>query len=155
MYQMTEVMLEAHGLHRYEISNYALPGRECRHNIGYWTGTEYAGFGLGASGLLGDIRYRNTESLSDYLNGDFSGRIEEVRDRKAQMEEFMFLGLRMIKGVSEEEFRRRFGTAIDDIYGDVLRGLTGKELLRRIDGQIALSSRGIDLSNMVMAEFLL
>ncbi|MGN0362009.1 MAG: radical SAM family heme chaperone HemW [Bilifractor sp.] len=67
MYEMTEEILSEYGYHRYEISNYARSGRECRHNIGYWTGVPYLGLGLGASSFTGSIRFRNTENLHKYI----------------------------------------------------------------------------------------
>ena len=185
MYRLTEELLLEAGMYRYEISNYALPGRECRHNIGYWMGTEYVGFGLGASSLLAipdrpaadgssedgilhvahdtdgtaaDDRYarfKNTENLADYNRKDFHAREKEVLSMEERMEEFMFLGLRMMNGVSEQEFQKRFNRPVDDVYGAVLRKLVSQELIRRQGGMISLTARGIDLSNPVMAQFLL
>jgi oxygen-independent coproporphyrinogen-3 oxidase len=160
MYHLTRTLLAAEGLQRYEISNYARPGYECRHNIGYWTGVAYAGFGLGASSLLinaQDIhtRYHNPEQMEQYLSGDFISREITRLTIKDQMEEFMFLGLRLVAGVSESEFARRFGTPITDVYGPVLERNQQDGLLRRADGRVALTDLGLDVSNRVMAEFLL
>lgn len=181
MYEQTEKLLADAGLYRYEISNYALPGQECRHNIGYWRQTEYAGFGLGASSLLGNgvfdaeeslrpcaktartdspvtvryARYRNPEDMQKYLSGDFSGREKEPLTLENRMEEFMFLGLRMMQGVAEKEFTERFGKPVDEVYGGILEKLVRQQLLLRESGRIALTARGIDLSNAVMAQFLL
>ncbi|MDO4321825.1 MAG: radical SAM family heme chaperone HemW [Lachnospiraceae bacterium] len=154
MYELTEQLLAGVGMHRYEISNYARPGYECRHNKGYWQGIDYAGFGLGASSLLRPVRYRNPEGMQDYLAGDFSKREEELLTREDQMEEFMFLGLRLTQGVLEKEFSERFGAQIDAVYGDVLRRQENLGLLKRDEGRICLTPRGLDLSNAVMAEFL-
>ncbi len=161
MYEVTEELLAQAGMHRYEISNYALPGCECRHNVGYWTGVPYSGFGLGAASYLPQkdkakaaVRYKNTECLETYLSGDFAkGDCEEL-DVRDQMEEFMFLGLRMIEGVEEESFLKRFGRSIDEVYGTVLERQIKLGLLRRDNGRIFLSERGLDLGNEVMAEFL-
>ena len=68
MYRCTEELLKNAGYHRYEISNYAKPGRECRHNLGYWERKNYLGIGLGASGLIDNVRYKNTEDLQKYLS---------------------------------------------------------------------------------------
>ena len=177
MYCMTEELLAEAGMERYEISNYALPGFACRHNIGYWNGTEYAGFGLGASSLLqlskrhekngedsadagvvkdtGWYRIKNPDCMEAYLMGDFSEREYEFLTRQNQMEEFMFLGLRMIKGISEKEFEARFGMEIDAVYKDVLGRQQELGLLERKEGKIRLTSRGLDVCNAVMAEFLL
>jgi oxygen-independent coproporphyrinogen-3 oxidase len=120
----------------------------------------YAGFGLGASSLLIDAqgshtRYHNPEQMEQYLAGDFASREITQLTVTDQMEEFMFLGLRLTAGVSEAEFARRFGTPITDIYGDVLEQNQRNGLLRRENGRIALTDLGLDVSNLVMAEFLL
>lgn len=158
MYEMTEELLGEAGLRRYEISNYARPGCECRHNTGYWRGTEYMGFGLGASSLIagnsGYTRLRNPDDLTAYLRGDFSGREMQTLTVQDRMEEFMFLGLRLTDGISETEFARRFGCRIDKIYGKVLEQQQRLGLLARREGRVFLTPRGIDLSNRVMAEFL-
>lgn len=183
MYERTEELLLEAGMYRYEISNYALPDRECRHNIGYWTGVEYVGFGLGASSLLNHTRYKNTEKMDAYLRwyGEDPGfapeklREEDPAVRKLreadpaagavreaepltgpdEMEEFMFLGLRMMRGVSEAEFAHRFGQQLTDVYGEVLKRLIGQGLLAREQGFVSLTRAGIDVSNPVLAEFLL
>jgi oxygen-independent coproporphyrinogen-3 oxidase len=154
MYRLTEQLLFEAGLHRYEISNYALPQYECRHNKGYWNGTQYVGFGLGASSLLSHVRYRNPESMEAYLAGDFSAREKEALTREDEMAEFMILGLRMMQGVSAETFAQRFGTAIEEVYGDVLQRQQALGLLKKSGDRIYLTPRGIDVSNTVMAEFL-
>lgn len=189
MYYDTERILGEAGYHRYEISNYAKPGYECRHNKGYWTGTEYLGLGLGASSYInirrekgeaakisasgkesGDRRqlerHSNVRDFKTYLSltrEDFrAGRQIEERElltNQAQMEEFMFLGLRLTEGISEEEFFRRFSCTLETVYGDVLQELAGQELMERYEREGAafwrLTKRGIDVSNCVLAEFLM
>lgn len=155
MYELTERYLKQAGMHRYEISNYAKPGYECRHNCGYWKRTEYLGFGLGAASLIADTRYRNTDSLTSYINKDFAGRERELLSVEDQMEEFMFLGLRMTEGVSEAKFCEVFGNGIDAIYGNALKKWQGEGLLQRENGNIFLTQRGINYANLVMAEFLM
>ena len=115
MYERTAEVLREYGLFQYEISNYAEKGRECRHNLGYWTGTEYLGLGLGASSLLDGVRFHNTRDMRNYLSS--GGRTELLREtderlsREDRQAEFMILGLRLIRGVSELEFEERFGQA--------------------------------------------
>ncbi len=167
MYDRTESFLRERGYRRYEISNYARPGYECRHNIGYWTGTEYLGLGLGASSLIGNVRFRNTDILEEYIKTDFAGikdscgkpvffRCEEERrSRKEEMEEFLFLGLRMTCGISRREFRKRFGVMPEEVYGDVITGLKNDGLLDTAEGRVFLTKRGMDVSNTVFAQFLL
>ncbi|MDD6616825.1 MAG: radical SAM family heme chaperone HemW [Lachnospiraceae bacterium] len=155
MYALTEQYLASAGMYRYEISNYAKPGYECRHNIGYWRRTDYVGFGLGASSLLKNVRYRNPEDLSSYLKRDFSGREKEKLTIPDQMSEFMFLGLRMTEGVSEQKYSETFGVRMEEIYAEPLRKLIDENLICRKNGQVYLTDRGRDLANPVMAEFLL
>lgn len=157
MYAWTKKALEEAGYRRYEISNYALPGRQCRHNVGYWKRTPYRGFGLGASSLIDEYRFKNTEDLHTYIERANGGQVcyndREKIDTKSQMEEYMFLGLRLTDGISEQEFSQIFGEAIDVIYGQHLDQLMGQGLLLREKGRIFLTDRGVDISNYVMAQF--
>ena len=155
MYERTKELLLAHGYERYEISNYARRGYACRHNIGYWRRENYLGFGLGSASLLENERFHNTTDLTDYLGGDYLAYEQEKLDKKSQMEEFMFLGLRMTDGISTECFRQTFGLPVELVYGPVLEQQIADQLLRKEDGRIFLTERGLDVSNYVMAQFLL
>lgn len=160
MYHLTRELMEAHGYHRYEISNYAKAGFECRHNKGYWTGTEYLGLGLGASSYTFQHRYHNTESLEEYLSLDLSKAGAAAQDiqeltLKERMEEFMFLGLRLMEGVDGSVFLERFGQNMWNVYGDVIRRLESRGLLQVELPKVRLTEFGIDVSNMVLSEFLL
>lgn len=155
MYERTKKLLLAHGYERYEISNYARRGYACRHNIGYWRRENYLGFGLGSASLLENERFHNTTDLTDYLGGDYLAYEQEKLDKKSQMEEFMFLGLRMTDGISTECFRQTFGLTVELVYGPVLEQQIADQLLRKEDGRIFLTERGLDVSNYVMAQFLL
>lgn len=154
MYEMVPAVLGEYGYRQYEISNFAKPGYECRHNIGYWTGVPYIGIGLGASSYLGHVRYKNTENLADYLSGKWNRAEEEVLTLEDEMAEFMILGLRMTKGVAAADFQKRFGREIGTIYGDVIRQYEENGLLAEKDGRIFLTREGLSLSNVVMADFL-
>ena len=96
MYRRTEELLEEAGYHRYEISNYTKQGRECRHNLGYWERKNYLGIGLGASSLIDNVRYKNTECLEDYIQWSCDlNKIQkdrEILSKAEQMEEFIFFG---------------------------------------------------------------
>ena len=210
MYALTEKLLAAAGYHHYEISNYALPGRECRHNLVYWKRGNYVGFGLGAASMVENVRFENTRKMQEYLaeypgvpdaepvfaevaQGDaqvlsneqeFSLREDthseneqelslredthseneqelSIRENvhplspQEQMEETMFLGLRLTEGVSKAEFHRQFGVSMEQIYGEVIRKNTAKGLLIDEAGYVCLTREGMDLSNYVMAQFLL
>lgn len=232
LYAKTKMLLKNSGYDRYEISNYAKKGRECKHNIVYWTGGEYLGVGLGASSYLKlwlsdnhceTIRFHGVENLEEYI-GRFSNcegmrednytslyhtfeeddteyeyggycdmdamlgmnvsyssgpavrnlqkyreyednvLLEFLRDyykdlyfskRKDEMEEFMFLGLRMMKGISKTEFKERFGVVIESVYGKVINKYIKMNLLEVTADYIYLTDAGIDVSDTVMAEFML
>lgn len=160
MYHLTKEMMAAHGYERYEISNYAKKGYECRHNIGYWSGVEYLGLGLGASSYTYGYRYHNTEDMQEYLSlnlyeGGAAARDIEELSLKDQMEEFMFVGLRMMKGVSGSVFLECFGQNLWNVYGNVIKKLEKQGLIRVDMPMIRLTDLGIDVSNAVLAEFLL
>jgi oxygen-independent coproporphyrinogen-3 oxidase len=158
IYAKTKEYLNSSGYYRYEISNYAKPGYECRHNSSYWRRTDYLGIGLGASSLLHNVRFHNVDNLDEYmkLSSDYHNirRNIENLDHGEQMEEFMFLGLRMSNGVNKDEFKKQFGQNIETIYGDVINQSISEGLLIMEENQIYLSDRGVDLSNTVMARFL-
>ena len=155
IYKMTQDYLKRAGYEQYEISNFAQPGFECEHNIGYWTRRNYLGLGLGAASLIENVRYTNTRDIYEYMKNPKEGRVAEAVSRKAQMEEFMFLGLRMNAGVTRERFFREFGISIDGIYKDVLEHMKAEGLLYVGNGQIRLTDRGMDLGNYVMSQFLI
>ena len=143
------------GYRQYEISNYALPGFECRHNTGYWRRENYLGMGLGASSMVRNTRWKNTSDIKAYIGGACTR--EEMRNLslKEQMEEFMFLGLRLSDGISKSKFFETFKTDFDYIYGPVVYDLEGKGLIESDEDNVRLTGRGVDVSNMVLAEFLL
>ena len=159
MYRLTQELLEKHGYERYEISNYAKPGFECKHNIGYWKRKDYLGLGLGAASLIGNQRFTNTTDMSIYIEGIHSEKTwyshRECLDIQSEMEEFMFLGLRMISGVSADEFEEIFGQNIMSVYGDVIKKHVDNGLLKCGHRKICLTNAGLDLANQVMSDFLL
>ena len=121
MYRETEQILAQAGYERYEISNYAKKGYACRHNLVYWQGGDYLGLGLGSSSYMDGVRFHNTTDLNTYVNQGAYVEDREELSVQAKMEEFMFLGLRVMAGVSGTEFEKRFGKTMEDVYGDVLR----------------------------------
>lgn len=183
MYHMTKSILEKVGYYRYEISNYSLKGYECRHNISYWNGTDYLGLGVGAASYMNGIRYSNTSDIYTYMkacekldkipSAEYLIDDEEISDEKVylnkegyheaiqslsnneRMEEYMFLGLRMMCGISKKGFKERFDIPIDDVYGAVIKKLTDQKLLKEDGDILKLTDRGIDVSNVVLANFLL
>ncbi len=172
MYELTGDMLKKHGYERYEISNYAKPGYACRHNLVYWKRGNYLGLGLGAASLIDNCRFAKTRVLTEYLEqfGNVMSTHKKEKDapeeapfhrdvsrlsRKEQMEEFLFLGLRLTEGISRREFENCFHIAIEEIYGEVLEKLKKQKLLAVKGDSIRLTEFGVDISNVVLAEFLL
>lgn len=163
MYALTKRILSDAGYYRYEISNYARPGFECRHNISYWKRTDYIGFGVAAASLLKKSesypqskRFTNTLDLEDYIKNPIGNHSEEeLLTQNDEMEEFMFLGLRMMDGISTESFEASFGRSFDEVYGDIAQKQMRQGLIKREGGRIRLTDMGIDVSNTVMAEYML
>ena len=194
MYELTQKLLAGNGYVRYEISNYAKKGRECRHNLTYWQMGEYLGLGLGASSYFGGYRFSNVSDMTEYFKFfcdmnhiSASKALErEQRNKKCavisesatenylernlqnvasyhklskneEMEEFVFLGLRTMKGISLAEYNKRFDVNFRELYQDILQDLLQKNLLAESENhdRIYLTEKGIDVSNIVLAEFLL
>lgn len=175
MYHDTAKILQEEGYTRYEISNYAKKGYECRHNMTYWTGIEYLGLGLGASSYFKGYRYKNIADINDYIQkcsevlsmqkilpGDTdsipnSPLMDEVIVLTAddKMEEYMFLGLRLKKGVSINLFQQQFGVPVHKVYGKVIEKLKQEGLLLQRGDSLYLSKKGTDLANYAMSHFIL
>lgn len=175
MYHLTKEELGKAGYERYEISNYAKPGFESKHNSGYWKRIPYLGVGLGASSFIGHARWKNISGLKEYLqiweksdrekgtdvNGKYAeeGAFEEyqVLTLQDEMAEYMYLGLRMSEGVSIDGFERCFGLKLLQVYGDILKKLENMELLvsDKVGDRIYLTDYGMDVSNYVFEKFLL
>ena len=162
MYERTREILAECGYHQYEISNYAKPGYECRHNLGYWERVPYLGLGTGASSLIRyqgkEYRFHHMTEVEEYIKlaGTPEKLVREPEEvvRRAQIEEFMFLGLRKSQGIGKSEFWKRFGVPIEEIYGDILQKQERQGLIRIGVEQISLTERGMDLSNYVFAQYL-
>ncbi|MBO4415551.1 MAG: radical SAM family heme chaperone HemW [Lachnospiraceae bacterium] len=163
MYHITKQILKDYGYIRYEISNYSKQGLECRHNLGYWKGEEYLGAGIGAASYFKNERYKNTDDINRYIQyaekNDWKSlgtlRTEtEVIGFEESVEEYIILRLRLIEGFSKEDFAHRFGFSVMDKYLDVIKKHLNNGLLTDIDGRLALTERGLDLSNSVMSDFL-
>ena len=159
MYEDTAEILERYVYRQYEISNYAKQGYMSRQNAGYWQRLEYLGFGLGASSLYGGMRFSNTHQMQEYLkesrNPDQIRQDVTVLSRNEQIEEFMFLGLRMTEGISEKKFEENFDVRLMDIYGDILQKYEETGFMEHIETKWRLTRKGIHVSNHILADFLL
>lgn len=177
MYEITKKLLSVNGYERYEISNYAKPGYECKHNMVYWTGGEYVGFGLGASSYFQGKRFNNMRDIFGYIElmENVSDKFVETDNLEtlyndttrvlrenvtpiyidSRMEEFMFLGLRMMCGISREDFAERFKKDIYEVYAPVLNKYIDEGYMATEGDRIYLTDMGIDVSNVILADFLL
>lgn len=159
MYHITDSILQKAGYHRYEISNYAKEGCECRHNLGYWERIPYLGIGLGAASLTEEnVRYNNETNLEDYIK--HSSDLNLIRKNvealtlTEQIEEFIFLGLRKVRGISINEFEGLFGISLDETYGAGIEKMIADGFLTKEKGFLRLTHTGINVSNQVFAEIL-
>lgn len=156
-----EVMaaMEQAGRHQYEISNFAKKGFESRHNLVYWNNQHYFGFGAGASGYVRETRYKNYGPIQHYLQPLREGRLpvyeKEQLDRKAIIEEELFLGLRKRQGVSLADFEQKFGVSLVKVYNKVLPDLCEKGWLTLEADFLKLTDEGIFVGNEVFEHFLL
>ena len=159
MYHYTKEYLAEQGYHRYEFSNYARDGFESRHNLTYWTGGEYVGFGQAAASYVDEKRFSNPRDTMEYRTYSRSAyaAFKETKplSRKEQMEEYMFLGLRTARGISREDFKKRFGESMPREYERTLLSFYRQGYVMQKDGRIFLTDEGIDVSNILLAQFLL
>ncbi|EGT3615851.1 oxygen-independent coproporphyrinogen III oxidase [Clostridium perfringens] len=159
MYHLAKIILEENGFKQYEISNYSKEGMMCRHNLAYWNMDNWIGLGSAAASYVNGKRIKNISNVEDYIEAinEKKEAIEEVinNSQNDNMEEFMFMGLRKIKGIKESEFEERFNMNINDVYGEIINKYEDEKLLIKEEGRIYLSEKGIELSNIIMADFLL
>lgn len=159
MYDYITSTLPAHGYQRYEISNFAQPGYESRHNLSYWQDIPYIGIGSGAHSYWQNTRYQNSADIPTYIEEMqqeiFQSHVEENLDEKAHMEEYSFLALRTSTGISAQYFFETFGKNIYDVYGKTIDSLCEEKLLHKEGNHISLTALGMKYGNQVFAEFLL
>lgn len=159
MYHLAKKILEENGFNQYEISNYAKEGKECRHNLAYWNMDNWIGVGSASASYMDGKRIKNISSVEEYINSinEKGEAIEEIinNSKNDNMEEFMFMGLRKINGIDENEFKNRFSMNINNVYGEIINKYIDEGLLIRESGRIFLSEKGIEISNIIMADFLL
>ncbi len=159
MYWYVKNKLELSGYNHYEISNFSKKGFESKHNINCWNQEEYLGFGLAAHSYFENKRFSNIEKLDKYMSNIETGKIEknvkihEIQNEEDKKKEYMLLGLRKIEGISISKFKERFVDNPIYIFKDELSKLVEENLIE-IDGDsIKLTSKGLDLANIVWEEF--
>ncbi|MCU9761715.1 radical SAM family heme chaperone HemW [Enterococcus faecalis] len=159
MFDETIEVMEKKGRHQYEVSNFALTGKESQHNLAYWNNDHYYGFGAGASGYLGKTRYKNHGPIQHYLKPLRENQLPIVETeeltRLNQIEEELFLGLRKKIGISKQKFQQKFHEPIEAIYGEVIQRLIKEELLIEEADILRLTKKGLFVGNNVFEAFLL
>ena len=159
MYWVTKKELENAGYIHYEISNFAKPGFESKHNLSCWNQEEYIGFGVAAHSYTNDVRYSNIDSIEEYIknyeedNETDNFVFHEKQTKISKMKEFMMLGLRKIQGIRIQDFKNKFGENPIYLYRKELEKLVNEGLLERDGDVIKLTNKGIDLANLVWEEF--
>lgn len=158
MYHYAQTYLKEKGYKQYEISNWAKPGYECKHNLVYWKCEPYIGLGLGAHSLYDNKRFYNEEKLEDYVAAQ--GELiklrhdEELLTEKMMMEEYLFLGLRLLDGIHEADFEAKFGKSVWDVYPYQLEKWIKQGGLVHDKKRIYLSHYGLDVCNEIFSSFL-
>ncbi|MBQ2053749.1 MAG: radical SAM family heme chaperone HemW [Eubacterium sp.] len=177
MYYMTKKVLKAAGYNRYEISNYSKPGFESRHNMVYWTGGQYIGLGIGAASYFKGERFNNIKNLDNYIEicEDIREELTKDTDRirlydsatailrenvqtiflESRIEEYMFLGLRMMRGVSRKDFSEKFNRDVFELYGDTINKYVDQGYMFADENVVRLTDKGIDISNYILSDFML
>jgi oxygen-independent coproporphyrinogen-3 oxidase len=161
MFECADELLIGSGFDHYEIANYARPGFRSQHNSGYWRRDGYLGLGVAAHSFLRKghgIRFCNPDTLREYRQEVLSGQPlligEQSLTEREAMAEYMFLGLRLADGVSRSAFEQEFGRSLDSVYGTAATELAKLELIVQTDELLALTRRGMLLSNQVFNRFL-
>ena len=159
MYDYITEVLPLNGYTRYEISNYALPGFESKHNCLYWQDVSYLGFGAGAHSYWQGSRYENPADIEQYISrisgGEILGYMEEQVGEKEHMEEFCFLGLRMTSGIKKGKFKEVFNKDIHEVFGETIKEMKGKALLEETNTSLRLTKLGTKYGNVVFGGFII
>lgn len=163
MYELGRAQITKAKLRQYEISNYAKKGYECIHNLKYWNREEYLGFGIGAASFVNETRYSNTRDINAYMDtlNKKDMKLDSIRENVEKLdindakEEFVFLGLRKTDGISLEDYKERFGEDINKQYEKEIASNVEKGLLVIEGDRMKLTRSGVDISNSVMADFII
>ncbi|MDT2847755.1 radical SAM family heme chaperone HemW [Vagococcus carniphilus] len=159
MFELAIDKMTKAGRHQYEVSNFAKLGKESQHNLIYWNNEHYYGLGAGASGYLGNIRYKNHGPIQHYLKPLEKDELPTITIEELsienQMEEEMFLGLRKTEGVSIKKFEQKFNRSLDSVYGKTIQQLIEDKLIKKENDYVSLTSKGLILGNEVFKEFLI
>lgn len=158
MYQLIRDYLLQQGYAQYEVSNFSKQGKESKHNSTYWKNEPYYGFGAGAHGYVHGTRHVNVKGISEYVGRIDRGERPILQQEKIplqeQMENYFILGLRLLEGVSLQQFKQQYGQPADHVFGDVIKTLVDKQFLRVEGDTIRLTEQGLLFGNDVFVQFL-
>jgi oxygen-independent coproporphyrinogen-3 oxidase len=158
MYLQGMAILDSAGYSQYEISNVSRPGRESRHNVKYWTDGEWVGFGCGSHSTRKGVREKNVASTVEYISLVSSGGQLVVESRplsdQTQLEEALFMGLRLVRGIDLSSVKSRYGVDVWQLYGSELLPFVDQGLLIYDGAHLRLTRPGMLLANEVMAVFI-
>lgn len=160
MYHLAIRILNDHGYSQYEISNASLPGRECRHNLKYWTFQDYLGIGASASSFIGGVRRTNpSEGYAEYIMKEMPKDMLPEDHRNSVFDnaaDYMITGLRLRRGINESDFSERFGKTIWDMFpdaGEDLSDFFDEGFIKEESGRLYITEEGFDISNRILACF--
>lgn len=153
MYARINEKLGSHGYNRYEISNFAKPGYESRHNLRYWQGGDYIGFGVAAASLIGNVRYLQPPDMKGFLSGKAPDIVEEL-DENGRESEYIMLHLRLSSGVDKKEYKENFKTDFDEKYKHQIKKYTNGGFAKNTDNSFYLTDNGIFVSNTIILDFI-
>ena len=165
MDKITNELTEYYRLNRYEISNYAKAGFECRHNLGYWSDVPYLGFGLNSASYINDTRYKNKTNLNNYMSLDYKNYMlsnnpddyyDEVRfiNKKEHINEYMMLGFRKTSGININDFYNTFNEDFEKLFGTALKIYQGMGMINKVQGNYFLTEAGLNVSNSILSDLL-
>lgn len=159
MYELAMETMAEHGREQYEVSNYAIPGFQSRHNLTYWRNGSYFGFGAGAHGYIAGKRYNNHGPIQHYLEPLRQGKspilYQQELTQKQTVEEEMMLGMRTMAGVDRNQFAQKFGVGLEDLYGGIISSLQSEGLVQWRGDRLSLTRKGKFLGNEVFRAFLM
>ena len=166
MDKITKELTGYYRLNRYEISNYAKSGFECRHNLGYWSDVPYIGFGLNSSSYINNTRYKNKTKLDDYMSLDYTGYMlstnqnayyDEVKiiDNKDHINEYIMLGVRKTSGINVNDFYKTFNKKFEDLFGTALKIYQGMGMINKNADNYFMTDEGLNVSNSILSDLLL
>ncbi|MGV3024358.1 radical SAM family heme chaperone HemW [Clostridium thermobutyricum] len=158
MYSIGKEILELNGYKQYEFSNYAKSNKECFHNIGYWKLKDYVGVGSSSSSFINNKRIKNISNVKKYIDNININKkaFEEILEnsKKENMEEYIFLGLRMLEGIDKRDFKDKFNLDIEEVYENEIISNIKKGLMIQTNERLKLTKQGIEVSNYVLSDFI-